>query len=862
MAVQSPDEFTRFTMTNLSLRDSNGEVDKSSLKDWQTQVDSMTKALNSATNSLVKVITQVDVFGKAFATFDVPKGHRENARTVFNQKLIDFETKYDYLAGSLAQDPYNEIAKESDYRKISYNKNFYGSQSKKVLRKTVEDLGGTVENNPSKTQKDRMKITFPVSESDWQEELLKTEGNETKARNNLTSRYTRRNLKLAEKYSDDVASANKDKQEQKEKERKDKEDRQSTMRALGTIAIVLKVLQTIADVTRRILTATLSRASDIKREGLDARSLGVSYNNIRHYSTVEGSMGLKEGTIVGAIGSLQSAFGNISRLDENALSELAKVMGGGVINAINAGLGRNNPEALMANILDTYFKRGQSGINSIGQRVGQYQAERELASALEKAGFSDMADILRNMFYTNGTGVYKDRVSDFASYSALSTTYTMGLTSVDHKKAQELGQTIDELKTRFNDLKKNLEEGLLLSLQGLINKIDNWDIGKSPTEKLDTYKTNRQLNQEAYENYTNIADIGRSLYTSSFQKAGIDVSAFGIPNVNTLEEYLAFTNTSEGRYFSPKTESQKNAYAKLIDFLNTDEGKNFIKQVNFTTSATRLANKAKEANEKGLKSGKIEYDENAYTMASFAKDLDNDFTGTWYSTTNPAVNLAYLIASYGNARDILYTSEDIFNEYLESYLGGVFTYEGALLSGSAKNLTKGLLDLAQERNPNFKKNRKEKNEDAVKRAIAEGIISDDDALNVARELAKEGRAEYGMSQKAWEKASASVKSKGATNFVLDAQAYNALAHGLNIQEVQNIMSNLSSENAKNTVASVGGYNAKTGEVQFTLTLKDSNGKERTLFRSLIRPDIIMKEGATYDFNLADITANANAKGDR
>lgn len=861
MAVQSPNEFTRFTMTNLSLKDANGNIDKSSLKDWQTQVDSMTKALNSATNSIVKVITQVDEFGKTFATFDVPKSQSGNARPVFNQKLVDFETKYDYLAGSLAQDPYSLVSKESDYRKISFNKSFYGTQSKRTLKKTVEDLGGTVENNPTKKRKDQMRITFPVSESDWQDELLKTSGDETKAKTNLSARYTRKNLKLAEKYSNDVASENKEKQEQKEKDRKEKQDKQSTIKALGKISLVLKVLQTVADVTRRILTATLSRASEIKREGLEAKSLGVTYNNLRHYSTLEGTMGLKEDVIKGAIGSLQSAFGNLTHLDENALAELSKVMGSEVINAINTGLGKNNPEALMGNILDEYFKRGQKGINSIGQQVGQYQAERELATALEKAGFSDLADVLRNMFYTNDTGIYKDRANNFASYSALITTYTNGLTDIDHKKAQELGQVADGLKTRFNDLKKNLEEGLLLSLQGLINKIDNWDIGKSATEKMEDYKSNRELNQIAYDNLMPKAKLSKKLYTSNFANAGISFNDLGIEGVSNVEEYLAFTNTKNGQYWEPETESQKSAFEKLKSFLATDEGKETIKLVHYSQTVSELAKKAEEANIKGVKTGKIEYDKTAYTEAGIAEAMKDNFEGTVYSDTYSAVNLAHLLAPQGNARDALYTKDDIFREYEDSFLGGNFTYEKALWSGDSKSLTKDLLKLAQDRNADFKKGKKESKEDAVRRAIAEGIISDEDARSIAG--ANVNTSGYGISIASWSKSHESVKAKGMEDFMLHSGVYSALTQGLQLQEVQNILTNMSSENAKNIVASVGGYNAKTGEVQFTLTLKDEKGKNvKTLFNQKIRPDVIIRENETFDFNFADATSSANARGDR
>ena len=73
-------------------------------------------------------------------------------------------------------------------------------------------------------------------------------------------------------------------------------------------------------------------------------------------------MGLDEGQITKALASLQNAFGNTANLDEGALSELAKVLGSDVTEAVKMGLGNSNPEALMKSILDAYFKRGQQGI--------------------------------------------------------------------------------------------------------------------------------------------------------------------------------------------------------------------------------------------------------------------------------------------------------------------------------------------------------------------------------------------------------------------------------------------------------------------------------------------------------------------
>ena len=86
------EELTRFYMSNTQLKDSAGQVDKSALKDWNTQVKQMTRALESATNGLVKVIKTIDVNGNALATFDVKRSQSGNAQPAFDRELGNIET--------------------------------------------------------------------------------------------------------------------------------------------------------------------------------------------------------------------------------------------------------------------------------------------------------------------------------------------------------------------------------------------------------------------------------------------------------------------------------------------------------------------------------------------------------------------------------------------------------------------------------------------------------------------------------------------------------------------------------------------------------------------------------------------------
>ena len=628
MKIENPEELTRFIMTNVTLKDKEGNVDKSFLKDWKAQTDAMTRALNSATNSLLKVVTRIDKDGNAFSTWYVPRNQKSNALSAFNQKLLDFETKYGYEAGSLSLDPYTKIKNESDSRIITFNKSFYGAHSKKVLKDIVNELGGTAEPNPTKKRKDQMKIDFPVSEYAWQEELAKTDGDVSKAKENLKNDFIRKNLKPAVKYSDDVLSERKEKEKIEEEKKEEKEKKQSRVSALGKIAIVAKVLATIADITRRILTATLQRASETTKEKQDAISNGTTQEKVRQYYTTEGAMGMGKGTILEGMQELKSGLGNTTNLDTNMLSELAKVLRSDIISGIKLGEAGTNTENVMKQILDAYYKQAQRGVNSVGQQVGVRNAEIEMAGALEKAGLGKLAEILRSMFYANDTGIYKGRVTDFASFNSLSPHYTNGLTDVDNKYASELGQSVNALKQRFNDLKENLEQGLLISLGNLINKINNWDIGKSVEEKTEDNRTNSVLLSKARAQYTNRAESASKRANKIVKDAGVELSAFGEygTDISTFLNYFYNVPYYNDEARGLITDEQKEIIKKLMQFLKTAEGEEVVKAMIESDYALDFANKADKAYKKGMKTGDFNYDISGYTDGAYQSAIQDDIT--------------------------------------------------------------------------------------------------------------------------------------------------------------------------------------------------------------------------------------------
>lgn len=820
------EELTRFYMSNTELKDSAGNVDKSALKDWNAQVRQMTSALESATNGLVKVIKTIDEKGNALATFDVKRSQAGNAQPVFDRVLGNIETRYGYQAGSLAIDPYAAgLNQTENFRRISFHKSFHGALAQKTAKDAVEAVGGTAVPDPSKKMKDRMKIDFAVSENEWNQALQNAGGDAAKATTSLSGKFIRRNLKQAEGYSDDVQANQKEKDEERQRGKEEREGKANRRKMLHWLTVIGSFLSGIADITRRILTASLARASEIKKEQVDAKSLGISYTNTREYKAQETAMGMKEGTFTSAIASLQSAFGDVTHLDDNALGELAKVLKGDVVDAINNGLGRSDPEKLMKTILNAYYERGQSGINSIGQRVGKYQAERELATALEKAGLNDLADVLRNMFYTNDTGIYKGRISNgdsFADYMGLSTAYTMGYDAIDNRHFAELGQVVDSVKSKFQSLKDSLNKLVLDSIGGLIQKIDNWDIGKSAEEGLQDTRTNIQRNADARDRLQNAANITRRQYTQMFKDAGVNVADFGIEGVNTIDEFLAFTNTSDGQYWNPKGEQAKEAYNNLVQFLNTEQGNKAIKLVHYTQTAEKKANKANEAYLNGLKNGKVDYNKADYTASAIGTDMKDNLPNSWFSNEFSAVNLLYRSGRGDNARNALFTDQEVWEEYKRSFLlGNPMTYEIALASGNAYNLTNALYDRAKASYKSSKKWDKEKKkmskEDLVKQALKDGVLTNDDVEGLASQNVSVSG--WGISLEAGKNIRDALIERGLKEFAEQAEVNNVISEALELQGAKDF---LAKHNAERIGATVSGYNEKEGKVNVVLYVKNGD----------------------------------------
>lgn len=864
MANKYMEESTRFIMTNSQLKDAGGQIDLSHLKDLKKQVNEMRKALESATGSIIRAVTRIDTFGNAITSFDVKKSMARVAEPVFDRVLGNIETRYGYQAGSLALDPYKSIQKTTDYRELVFHKDFHGAVAKRSAKEAMERAGGSYQPDPSKAHQDRAKLSFNVSETDWQDELAKTGGDTTKAKSNIARRLTNMYLKDAMRYSRDTVDRQKDKDDEREQRREEKAEKSSRRKAFHTLTLIIGTLTAIADITRRILTATLARASEIKKESLDAKSLGITYVNMREYKAQETAMGMKEGTFASAIGALQSATGDISNLDTNVIKELAKVMQGDVIEAINNGLGRSDPEKLMGMILDTYYKRGQSGINSLGQQVGKYQAERELATALEKAGLGDIADVLRNMFYTNDTGIYKGRVgreTPFEDYMKLVTAYTAGLTPTDYKKASELGAVVDSLKKTFNDLKYNLETKLLNSLGGLIDKINSWQIGMSAEERVTTNEEKRQLNKQQIEHMQKLTEQTKPQVEKAFKDAGIDFSALGVKGVTSAETYVKWRQDWRARNWEPKTDKAKETAQKIDQFLLTEQGKEAVRLIALSETAQELEQQAQKDLKKAGKSGTVEYQSTSYTDSGISS-----------KARDKIMELGRVLPVSEDRAGGFYTPEAILGA-VSALLGG-FNYEKALESQSSKRLTEDLADKAEQRWVNrvpFSERSKAEaswkaktkglsKEEQVKWSLATGILTEKDVRDIAMkafELYGGYTPDYGISPAVFDKAREAVRQKEEKETLDTASRQlivnEALKQSAGTAEAQELFRQRQAESK--VYAQIVSYDDKKGLATVRVELDvTGNGQKVGHFDKIIQTDAQNNATAVFQQRM-DMTGN-------
>lgn len=520
MAKKDIPEMVKITLDTSNMQDFNDLKEplgtfRGALKTLDSDLSAFERVIKSASNyfeffnnNLKKVNEKT---GLAEQSFFVRKDELDNVLFALNAKAKELTTGKDSPGFNIT---YSDVEILQSTRKV------LGKEAQKMAIEEVNRLGGKASVNPK--NKDKLDIELPVSKSVVQEmtskeksalitqaipygrKLSRIEGRKRKKEElaRLSEEEMERTMAEVEavksqKLAEDKAKQDAEKLLEKAKKDKEREKKEKKARQKSEIRKVLSITKTvgatliiIADIVRRILTATLKSASDNEKKAMEAHSVGVTAMQRRNLDLFDIAHGMEKGTSFGAIQSVQSLFGNITSLDEKALSTLAHVMGSEISDLVTSGMGGKNPDKLLDKILDKYFSQYLSGKNSLGQSVGREEARRELITSLQSVS-PEVAKVFARMVDDYASGYYKP-FSNSKGWRDTVLLNRTGLNEADLDFNAELGKQFNEIIAIVNDLKNGFFIRLGNSMNGLIKDIKNIRIGYSGEENIEQDKRNRE----------------------------------------------------------------------------------------------------------------------------------------------------------------------------------------------------------------------------------------------------------------------------------------------------------------------------------------------------------------------------------
>jgi hypothetical protein len=456
---------------------------KGILKDLNTDLNSFERVLQSATNyfdffnsSLKKIDPQT---GLAQQSFFIRKEELGNALKALESKSSEMAVK----RGSDYAFDVSDIEVKTGRRKI------YGKKAQQKAIEEINKIGGTATvdtKNP-----DMMRITVPFEQS-------AIAGKTNREIAYMINSYIPEATKLSNIERNRRKTSDKEREE-KEKEReeaKEIKERKDSIRKATTIGkAILATLILVADIVRRILTASLRQASENDRMAVETHAVGMTMQQRRNMDMFDMAHGMEKGATFAGVQAVQGMFGDITNLDEKALGTLARVMGSGISNMVTSGMGGENPDKLLDNILNAYFKQFLAGKNSLGQNVGMEQARRELVQSLKSVS-PEIAQLFARMAEDYTSGAY-GKFSNIEEYRNTTIVNRTGLSEADLKYSAEIGKKYDEIIAIFDNLKVSFLTRLANSCDGLLNNIKGLHIGDSATTIIEEDKKNKQKTQQS-----------------------------------------------------------------------------------------------------------------------------------------------------------------------------------------------------------------------------------------------------------------------------------------------------------------------------------------------------------------------------
>ena len=282
---------------------------------------------------------------------------------------------------------------------------------------------------------------------------------------------------------------------------------------------------------------------------------------------------------------------------------------------LQTGLAKENPKLAMEMIVDGAMAQVSKGLDWKNEYVGEEKARRSIVASVKRFD-EDIGALFENMLDTNQYGVFAGQAGTFSQWESAGRDVFTNLTAGQIAKYEELAQVTAQLSAQFTSLKDDALARFALSLGGLLNKINQWDIGKSPKEKLNDKLEAKQGNQEASEKMQKGIDQAEQIFSGRAKEIGLDFSSLGIKGVSNASEFFDFVNEDSYKAYDV---IKKNA--KLQTFM-TDPQILMLAQMQ-QAMKRRKAEADEQLARKNISD--MTYDQLIYTDANIAEEVASSF---------------------------------------------------------------------------------------------------------------------------------------------------------------------------------------------------------------------------------------------
>ena len=481
------------------------------------------------------------------------------------------------------------------YRIFEGSETFLGKEAKESVKKAVEGVGGKI----LKTIGDEVFYSYAVPE----ESVLKWKEEKKSPSKMFEGSLFREARKLSRTFAEEG--------ENPESRMKDFSEGFS-----GKLKVVIAILALLADVARRILSAVIKDSAERREAAITARSVGVTGTEIRNWDNVERAKNLPEGTVLRAVSAIENKFGDVRHLDTEALAEIAPYMPENLMPLLQTGIAKENPKIVMEMLLDSALQQVASGLDWKNEYVGEDKARRSIVASMKRFD-EDLGAVLENILDTNQYGVFAGSTPTFSAWENAGRDVFSNLTASQIAQYEELAQVTSQLSAQFTSLKDDVLTSFALSISGLFDKINQWDIGKTETEKLNDSIEARQRNIEASEKMSRGIQQAEAVFQGRADEIGLDFSSLGIEGVSTASEFFDYIDKD-----SYKAYDVIRSNPLLLEFLSDPDILMFAQMQKVMEE--RKARADRELSKKNVSD--MEYDQLYYTDASIAGDVAKNLT--------------------------------------------------------------------------------------------------------------------------------------------------------------------------------------------------------------------------------------------